>query len=214
LSAQVLHEILTDLAIGDFAIKLNHRCLLDGIMAIAGVPPHQFRPICSAIDKLDKEPWDEVRREMVEDKGLAGAVADRIGGYVALKGAPKKMLEELRGKKEVVGHEGARAAVEDLGVLFGLLEAMGGLDRVSLDLSLARGLDYYTGVIYEAVLTLGGERVGSIAAGGRCDARSLSAFPSTRFLPACDLIDHTNGARCLTKRRLSYPAAEPGGTTQ
>lgn len=67
---QVLHEILTELDIGAFTIKLNHRALLDGVMAIAGVPAAKFRPICSAIDKLDKEPWPEVRREMVEDKGL------------------------------------------------------------------------------------------------------------------------------------------------
>jgi len=49
---------------------------------LPGVPQEQFRPICSAIDKLDKEPWAEVRREMVDDKGLDGAVADRIGVYV------------------------------------------------------------------------------------------------------------------------------------
>ena len=56
----MLHEILTELDIGAFTIKLNHRALLDGVMAIAGVPAAKFRPICSAIDKLDKAPWDEV----------------------------------------------------------------------------------------------------------------------------------------------------------
>jgi hypothetical protein len=50
-----------------------------------GVPPQKFRAICSAIDKLDKEPWEEVRREMVEDKGLPGAVADTIGKFVVLR---------------------------------------------------------------------------------------------------------------------------------
>ncbi len=48
----------------------------------------KFRPICSAIDKLDKEPWSEVRREMVEDKGLPPAVADRIGEFVVLRCVP------------------------------------------------------------------------------------------------------------------------------
>lgn len=56
----MLDEILTELDIGAFVIKLNHRRLLDAIMAIAGVPAAKFRPICSAIDKLDKEPWSEV----------------------------------------------------------------------------------------------------------------------------------------------------------
>ena len=57
----MLDEILSELALGDFTIKLNHRQLLDAIMAIAGVPESKFRTICSAIDKLDKEAWSEVR---------------------------------------------------------------------------------------------------------------------------------------------------------
>lgn len=52
---------------------------------LPGVPANKFRSICSAIDKLDKEPWAEVRREMVEDKGLDGAVADTIGTFVVLR---------------------------------------------------------------------------------------------------------------------------------
>jgi histidyl-tRNA synthetase len=60
-SMQVLDEILTELDLGCFTIKLNHRKLLDAVMAIAGVPPAKFRAICSAIDKLDKESWSEVR---------------------------------------------------------------------------------------------------------------------------------------------------------
>lgn len=65
-------EILTNLQLGPFVIKLNHRRLLDAMLAIAGVPPAKFRPICSAIDKLDKEPWEAVRAEMVKEKGLPG----------------------------------------------------------------------------------------------------------------------------------------------
>ena len=49
------------------------------------MPPQKFRPICSAIDKLDKEPWSVVREEMVGDKGLPGHVADKIGEMVVLK---------------------------------------------------------------------------------------------------------------------------------
>lgn len=61
-----------------------------------------------------------------------------------------------------------QAALEEMRVLFGFLEAMGALQHFSFDLSLARGLEYYTGVIYEAVLTDPSVGVGSIAAGGRC----------------------------------------------
>lgn len=60
-SAQVLVEILDELRLGEYEVKLNHRRLLDAMLDIAGVPPQKFRPICSAIDKLDKEPWEVVR---------------------------------------------------------------------------------------------------------------------------------------------------------
>ena len=75
-------EILTELPVGKFCVKLNHRVLLDAIFEICGVPPEKFRPICSAVDKLDKAPWEEVRREMVEEKGLDMASADKIGSFV------------------------------------------------------------------------------------------------------------------------------------
>jgi histidyl-tRNA synthetase len=58
---------------------------LDGIFAICGVPDSKFRPICSAVDKLDKTPWEEVRKEM-EAKGLDLEVADKIYSYVQLHG--------------------------------------------------------------------------------------------------------------------------------
>lgn len=57
----VLGEVLRGLQLGGYEVKLNHRGLLDAMMAIAGVPAAKFRPICSAIDKLDKEPWSAVR---------------------------------------------------------------------------------------------------------------------------------------------------------
>jgi hypothetical protein len=53
------------------------------------------RAICSAIDKLDKEPWEAVRAEMVEEKGLLPSVADRIGEFVLFKGEPKQLLAQL-----------------------------------------------------------------------------------------------------------------------
>jgi histidyl-tRNA synthetase len=108
---------------------------------------------------------------MVEDKGLPEAVADKLEEFVAIKGEPRAVLAQLKARKDIGAHEGASGALQALGELFGFLEAMGALQSVSFDLSLARGLDYYTGVIYEAVLVMGegpGASVGSIAAGGRC----------------------------------------------
>lgn len=82
------------------------------------------------------------------------------------KGAPKELLKQLQAPGHAFAeHPACSAALQELAVLFDLLDMMGGLQHLSFDLSLARGLDYYTGVIYEAVLE--GAGVGSIAAGGR-----------------------------------------------
>ena len=75
LCTQVIISTLTELEVGDFLVKLSHRRLLDAMLAVCGVPPAKFRPICSAIDKLDKEPWPIVRAEMVDQKGLDPAVS-------------------------------------------------------------------------------------------------------------------------------------------
>jgi histidyl-tRNA synthetase len=165
----VATEILKDLPVGTFMIKLNHRKLLDAIFEICGVPAEKFRPICSAVDKLDKAPWNEVKDEMVFEKGLDAASADMIGEFVLNAGSPKEMWAQLDAAKKFGDHPGANAAMADLKLLFDYLDAMSSLPYISFDLSLARGLDYYTGVIYEAVLTDGTSQVGSIAAGGRYD---------------------------------------------
>ena len=165
----VVCDILHALPIGDFGIKLNHRCLLDAILDICGVPADKFRTICSAVDKLDKEPWSEVKREMVEDKGLQDHVADKIGKFVLQKGPPLELYKELMDSQCFGTHAGAGQAMEDLRILFDYLEAFDKLKFISFDLSLARGLDYYTGVIYEAVCMSGTTQVGSIGGGGRYD---------------------------------------------
>ena len=165
----VVCDILDALPIGDFGVKLNHRRLLDAILEISGVPADKFRTICSAVDKLDKEPWSEVKREMVEDKGLSDEVADKIGEFVLNKGEPWALYKQIMDEKRFGDHVGANEALEDLRILFDYLEAMGKLKFISFDLSLARGLDYYTGVIYEAVCMSGEAQVGSIGGGGRYD---------------------------------------------
>ncbi|GAA5938257.1 histidine--tRNA ligase [Sporobolomyces koalae] len=143
-------EVLESLEIGDFTIKLNHRKILDGIFAVCGVPTDKIRTISSAVDKLDKMPWLDVRKEMTEEKGLDGAVADRIGEYVKLKGGPE-LVERLRQDEKLAGNKTAMEGVEDMALLFKYLDIFNVTRRMSFDLSLARGLDYYTGIIYEAV---------------------------------------------------------------
>ena len=107
-----------------------------------------------------------MKLEMVNEKGLQPEVADRIGEFVLHNGEPKTLLSQLLADRKFGDHPGALSALQDLELLFNFLEAMGSLKYLSFDLSLARGLDYYTGVIYEVILTDGSTQMGSIAAGG------------------------------------------------
>lgn len=135
---------------GAYTIKLNHRKILDGIFQVCGVPEDKIRTISSAVDKLDKLPWADVRKEMTEEKSLDGKIADRIGEWVVLRGR-HELLEKLRSDEKLSANESMKQGIADVTLLFEYLEAFGALDKVSFDLGLARGLDYYTGLIYEVV---------------------------------------------------------------
>ncbi|KAG0162739.1 Cytoplasmic and mitochondrial histidine tRNA synthetase [Apophysomyces sp. BC1034] len=187
---KILCDALTALDIGKFTVKLNHRKILDGIFQVCGVPEDNIRPISSAVDKMDKLPWEDVKKEMTEEKGLAPEVADKIGEYVKYKGG-RDLLDMLLKDEVLTKNKSALEGLKDMEILFDYLEIFGVMDKMSFDLSLARGLDYYTGIIYEAVTEKsappkleegqkpkkkGSEEfdestvgVGSIAAGGRYD---------------------------------------------
>nr|CAB3460240.1 unnamed protein product [Digitaria exilis] len=179
---KVLTELLNQLDIGTYEIKLNHRKLLDGMLEICGVPPQKFRTVCSSIDKLDKQTFEQVKKELVDEKGISNETADEIGTLVKTRGPPLEVLLELRKEgSKFMQNEGSVVALNDLEILFKALEKANALDRIVFDLSLARGLDYYTGVIYEAVFK-GATQVGSIAAGGRYD--NLVGMFSGKQIPA------------------------------
>ncbi|KAJ5224532.1 Histidine-tRNA ligase/ATP phosphoribosyltransferase regulatory subunit [Penicillium citrinum] len=148
---RIVSEVFEELGWnGRYTIKLNHRKILDGVFAVCGVPEDKIRPISSAVDKLDKMPWADVRKEMVDDKGLDGAVADRIETYVMHKGG-RELLDRLLQDEALNANESAKAGLTDMALMMDYLEAFNVLDKISFDMSLARGLDYYTGVIYEVV---------------------------------------------------------------
>ena len=186
----ILVEGLTGLGIQDFKIKLNHRKILDGIFEIAGVKEEDVRKISSAVDKLDKSPWEVVRKEITVEKGQSEATADKIGEYVKLSGSLEEVYEKLAADAAVTSNEKAKQGLEEMATLTKYTRAFGINEFISFDLSLARGLDYYTGVIYEAVTGASAPPsnaqelkakakdaedaseyvgVGSIAAGGRYD---------------------------------------------
>ncbi|XP_076903632.1 histidine--tRNA ligase, cytoplasmic-like [Bidens hawaiensis] len=166
---KILTELLDELNIGKYEIKLNHRKLLDGMLEICGVPAPKFRTVCSSIDKLDKQTFEQIKNELIVEKGLNVETVEKIGKYVTKRGHPLGLLSELKKEgSEFVANNSSGQALNDLDKLFQALDNARCVDKVVLDLSLARGLDYYTGVIYEAVFK-GSTQVGSIAAGGRYD---------------------------------------------
>ncbi|NXM81622.1 SYHC protein, partial [Oenanthe oenanthe] len=186
---KIIHEILSDLQLGDFIIKVNDRRILNGVFAVCGVPESKFIPACSTVDKLDKMPWEEVRSEMVGERGMSPEAADRIGEYVQLHGG-LDLIERLLQDPKLSQNKLAREGLGDMKLLFEYLTLFGITGKISFDLSLARGLDYYTGVIFEAVLLQQdnehGEEpvgVGSVAGGGRYDGLVGMFDPKGRKVP-------------------------------
>ena len=163
---KIVVEILTRLEF-NFSIKINHRKLLDSILDVSGVPTDKFRTVSSSIDKLDKEDWCKVRQELIDDKGISAESADKIGEYVKLNGNPSEVLARLREMDQISNHKVAKPVLQELDKLASYAQCMSIENFLNLDMSLARGLDYYTGLVYEAVIIDGS--VGSIAGGGRYD---------------------------------------------
>ena len=108
---------------------------------------------------------------MVDEKGLEPAIADKIWEYVQLKGG-REIVTQLQEKPEVIANESAKAGLEDMALLCDYLSIFDVLPSLSIDMSLARGLDYYTGVIYEVVTE------GSAPKVTAADAVTFGAEPS------------------------------------
>ena len=178
---KIVVEILTQLPIGNFNIKINHRVLLDSIVEISGISNDKYKSVCSSIDKLDKEPWDKVEKELIEVKGVTKEQAEKLKSFVNLKDKPKVLLDKLMQMKELIENEKGKKALNEMSILIDYLQILDVEKYCTFDLSLARGLDYYTGLIYETVLTDTNE-VGSISGGGRFD--NLIGMFSGKQIPA------------------------------
>ncbi|XP_018048007.1 PREDICTED: histidine--tRNA ligase, cytoplasmic isoform X2 [Atta colombica] len=136
-----------------------------------------IRVVCEALEalnlgpyliKLDKSPWEEVKKEMTDEKGLDEHIADKVGKYVSQSGGVE-LIAELRKDKELMKQSIAVQGLDSMELLLKYCGIYKILDKIKFDLSLARGLDYYTGVIYEAILCGDDVGVGSVAGGGRYD---------------------------------------------
>lgn len=158
-------DILKRLRIPSYRIYINHRQLLQAIARTAGVDDDRFCETCIAIDKLDKIGWDGVKEELSE-KGLNADVIQRLLELIRISGKPQEVIGEISGRLSA-SSEGEKAIAE-MSQLFEDVESLGvPEERLCFSLHLARGLDYYTGPIFETLMEE--PRIGSITGGGRYD---------------------------------------------
>ena len=166
--------VLRALGVEDFVIRINNRKLLTALLArLAIAEGEPALAVLRTVDKLPKIGEAGVRAALAAENGLDAAAID---GLFAFLGTPPEALAALFADSEV-GKTGAA----ELGELLRLAAELGIADKVEVDLSIARGLDYYTGTIYETFLRAS-ESLGSVMSGGRYDG--LLASFTGQDLPA------------------------------
>ena len=169
-------DVFVRLGFQDFQIVVNHRKLLNAVLERAGVPKELYGPVLVVMDKADKIGVDGVRKELAE-KGLADKVATTL--LEQLSGAPPANLSEWMGQQSNALNDDGKQAIEDLRQIFSLCQSTSAGAHLALDRSLARGLSYYTGPIFEIRVA---DLAGSLGGGGRYD--DLIGMFSGESIPA------------------------------
>ena len=168
----VIHTLFSELKVGPFQINFNNRKVLQGLFESLGIFEAERRmDVLRQVDRLEKIGAEAVRGLLMGgDLGLEGGLADRILELVALRGSADQVLDRLallaaRPQANGVFVQGA----QELGEVVGHLRAFGVPEsHWSINLGIARGLDYYTGTVYETFLT-DHPGMGSVCSGGRYD---------------------------------------------
>lgn len=166
-------QCLERLGFEDYQIRLNHRALLRALIEVAGIDVAQETEAIVALDKLDKVGAEGVLAEL-EAKGVAAEARQQLLDLVL--GSPT--LEQLGAR--VAGHEGGTSAVAELQEILRLAAVTPAGARLCFDPTLARGLGYYTGAIFEIQVR---DLAGSLGGGGRYDG--LIGMFSGKDVPAC-----------------------------
>ncbi|RUL87638.1 histidine--tRNA ligase [Tautonia sociabilis] len=190
--AQVIHDALAGIGVPDFSLHLNNRKILDGLLDSFGVIDRKAA-VLRALDKLAKVGRDGVLKELTAaprgseggepSPSLPAMTADQAAtllDFVEQGNGPGDAVLAMA-EARLGTHEAAKEGIANLRAVLDLLDAAGvPTDRLVLDLGLARGLDYYTGIVFETTVT-GWERFGSISSGGRYD--DLASLYIKRRLP-------------------------------
>jgi histidyl-tRNA synthetase len=161
----VINECMSTLGFQSFNTRINNRKVLNAVLEYAEIPLSMGPDTLRIVDKLDKMGMDKVLAELRE-LGVEGSSVDALRPFLEMKGDPAEILSELKDKLKDT--EAGPESLKEMATLFGRLSDFGlPGDRYCWDVSLARGLDYYTGPIYETVVEE--PNIGSLTGGGRYD---------------------------------------------
>ena len=193
----VIYATFTRLVLERFQIRVNNRKILNGFYAMQGLSEHSG-DIMRTVDKLDKIGPEKVRTLLIDDVGLSAELADGIMRFIAIRGTNAEVLSALEGY--VGKNELFDLGLEELKTVTKYLAAFGVPEtHFAVDLTIARGLDYYTGTVYETLM-LDHPEIGSICSGGRYD--NLAEYYTDRQLPGVGI--------SIGATRLFYVLQEQG----
>ena len=174
----IIYTAFTRLGLKKFRIRVNNRKILNGFYAMNGMS-EKAQDIMRIVDKLDKVGEVKIKQMLIDELDMRPYKAENVLDFMAIKGSNAEILERLeiyRGMDETfdLGLEELRAVVQHLAA-FGVPE-----ENFAVDLTIARGLDYYTGTVYETEL-IDYPEIGSVCSGGRYD--NLAEYYTDRQLP-------------------------------
>ena len=174
----IIYRTFSTLGLKNFQIRVNNRKILNGFYAILGLTD-KAGDVMRTVDKLEKIGPEKVKGILTEDFGVSGGDADAVLSFIGIKGTNAQVLEALegyRGKNELFD-----TGLDELGTVAKYLAAFGMPEaNFAVDLTIARGLDYYTGTVYETLMVDHPE-IGSICSGGRYD--NLAEYYTDKVLP-------------------------------
>ena len=174
----IIYQIFRRFGLTRFQIRVNNRKILNGFYAMLDLA-EKSGDIMRTVDKLDKIGAEKVKGLLLSECGVEESAADEILKFIAITGSNAEViaaLEGYAGRNEVfdLGLSELKAVCENLGA-FGVPE-----ENFAVDLTIARGLDYYTGTVYETTL-LDHPEIGSVCSGGRYD--NLAGYYTNQQLP-------------------------------
>jgi histidyl-tRNA synthetase len=176
--ALVIHDLMRGLNLERFVIHLNNRLVLNGLLEELGLAG-KTAMVLLCLDKLGKVTREDVQVEMAARAGVTNEQSSRLLDFVQTAGTNAEILARL--KKEFGANAKAAEGIVRLDELLGAVSKAGVPDgMIVLDLSIARGLDYYTGMVYETFLT-DMPKIGSVCSGGRYD--NLAGLYTKQSLP-------------------------------